>query len=108
MYAAFLLLSDVDARETSNAQSLSPVASIRQLLTSRSVNDQYIFLSCLVCLNPEMWAGTNPEIPAVLEEWEVGRVVEFLDSSDKVIRQKVQFVAGFLIFFLMPTDAWNS
>ncbi|KAJ7928581.1 armadillo-type protein [Mycena leptocephala] len=88
MYAAFLLLSDVDARETSNAQSLSPVANIRQLLTSRSVNDQYIFLSCLVCLNPEIWAGTNPEIPAVLEEWEVGRVVEFLDSSDKVIRQK--------------------
>ncbi|KAJ6593663.1 ARM repeat-containing protein [Mycena capillaripes] len=91
MYAAFLLLSDVNVLELSKAQtsqSLSPVADIRQLLTSRSVNDQYIFLSCLACLRPEIWAGTNPEIPVVLEEWEVGRVMQFLDSSDKVLRHK--------------------
>ncbi|KAJ7874720.1 armadillo-type protein [Mycena olivaceomarginata] len=91
MYAAFLLLSDADVRELSNAQasqSLSPVANIRDLLTSRSANDQYIFLSCLACLNPELWAGTNAEFPAVLEEWEVGRVMEFLDSSDSGIRKK--------------------
>lgn len=95
MRAAFLLLSDVAARELSSAQisqSLSPAANIRHLLTSRSVNDQYIFLSCLSCLDPESWAGTNPEIPAVLEEWEVGRVMELLDSSDTVIRQKVLLV----------------
>ncbi|KAJ6497850.1 armadillo-type protein [Mycena sanguinolenta] len=91
MYAAFLLLLDVDTREILNAQiseALSPAANIRELLTSRSVNDQYIFLSCLGCLNPELWAGTNSEIPAVLDEWEVGRVMEFLDSSDPMIRQK--------------------
>ncbi|KAF7375959.1 Adaptin-N domain-containing protein [Mycena sanguinolenta] len=92
MYAAFLLLLDVEAREimdTQTSQSLSsPAASIRDLLTSRSVNDQYIFLSCLGCLNPELWAGTNAEIPAVLDEWEVGKVMEFLDSSDPVMRQK--------------------
>ncbi|KAJ7668431.1 armadillo-type protein [Mycena polygramma] len=91
MYAAFLLLANVDTRDLSNARtsdSSSPVANIRQLLTSRSVNDQYIFLSCLACLHPESWAGTNTEFPAVLEGWEVGRVMEFLDSSDKVIRQK--------------------
>ncbi|KAF8170253.1 armadillo-type protein [Mycena galopus ATCC 62051] len=91
MYAAFLLLLNVDAREISNAQtsqSLSPAVNIRDLLISRSVNDQYIFLACLGCLSPEMWAGTNAEIPAVLEEWEVGRVMEFLDSTDTVIRQK--------------------
>ncbi|KAJ7124951.1 armadillo-type protein [Mycena epipterygia] len=91
MRAAFLLLSDVPARELSSAQtsqSLSPAANIRHLLTSRSINDQYIFLSCLACLDPECWAGTNPEIPPVLEEWEVGRVMELLDSSDTVIRQK--------------------
>ncbi|KAJ7350295.1 armadillo-type protein [Mycena albidolilacea] len=91
MYAAFLLLPDADVRELSNAQasqSLSPVANIRDLLPSRSANDQYIFLSCLACLNPELWAGTNAEFPAVLEEWEVGRVMEFLDSSDSGIRKK--------------------
>ncbi|KAJ7251814.1 ARM repeat-containing protein [Mycena haematopus] len=91
MYAAFLLLSNFDAREILNAQSsqsLSPVANIRDLLRSRSVNDQYIFLSCLGCLYPEMWAGTNTDIPAVLDEREVERVMEFLDSSDPVIRRK--------------------
>ncbi|KAJ7497085.1 armadillo-type protein [Mycena latifolia] len=91
MFAAFLLLSDVhvqDLRNTVTSESLSPTANIRQLLTSRSVNDQYIFLSCLSCLNPEMWAGTNAEIPPVLEEWEVGKVMELLDSSDTVIRRK--------------------
>ncbi|KAJ7690631.1 armadillo-type protein [Mycena rosella] len=91
MFAAFLLLPDVDLQELRNAvtsESLSPAANIRQLLTSRSVNDQYIFLSCLSRLKPEIWAGTNPEIPAVLEEWEVGRVMELLDSSDAVVRRK--------------------
>ncbi|KAF7362087.1 Adaptin-N domain-containing protein [Mycena venus] len=91
MYAAVLVLSDADLGETSKAeisQSLSAAANIRELLTSRSSNDQYIFLSCLARLNPELWAGTNAEIPAVLEEWEVGRVMEFLDSSDTVIRLK--------------------
>ncbi|KAJ6558526.1 armadillo-type protein, partial [Mycena vulgaris] len=91
MLAAFLLLSQMDAQELRNAQtslSLSPAANIRQLLTSRSVNDQYIFLTCLSCLNPELWAGTNVDIPAVLDEWEVGRVMELLDSSDRVIRRK--------------------
>ncbi|KAJ7782899.1 armadillo-type protein [Mycena metata] len=91
MYAAFRVLSDVDGSEISKSQtsqSLSPAISIRELLTSRSVNDQYIFLTCLVCLKPELWAGTNPEIPAVLEQWEVGKVMELLDSSDITIRQK--------------------
>ncbi|KAJ7502817.1 armadillo-type protein [Mycena galericulata] len=91
MCAAFLLLCDVDTWELKNAQSsdsLSPAANIRPLLTSRSINDQYIFLECLSCVNPEIWAGTNAEIPAVLEEWEVGRVMEFLDSSDTLIRRK--------------------
>ncbi|KAJ7755738.1 armadillo-type protein [Mycena maculata] len=91
MCAAFLLLSDANVQELLGAQpsqDLSPAANIRGLITSRSANDQYIFLSCLSCLNPEVWAGTNAEIPAVLDEWEVGRVMEFLDSSDTVIRRK--------------------
>ncbi|KAJ7188509.1 armadillo-type protein [Mycena filopes] len=88
MYAAFRVLSNVDASETTNSQSRSPATDIRELLTSRSVNDQYIFLACLACLKPEVWAGTDPEIPAVLEQWEVGRVMELLDSSDTAIRRK--------------------
>ncbi|KAJ7039210.1 armadillo-type protein [Mycena alexandri] len=90
MYAAFRVLSDVDAStiNSQTSQSLSPAISIRELLTSRSVNDQYIFLTCLACLKPELWAGTDPEVPAVLEQWEVGKVMELLDSSDITIRQK--------------------
>ncbi|KAK7057425.1 adaptin-N domain-containing protein [Favolaschia claudopus] len=91
MYAAFLLLHESKSLETANgqpSQPVSPAAHIRELLTSQSVNDQYIFLSCLACLNPETWAGINADIPAVLEQWEVGRVMELLDSSDSVIRSK--------------------
>jgi AP-4 complex subunit epsilon-1 len=110
MLAAFLLLSDLDARELTSAQTphtFSPATNIRQLLTSRSVNDQYIFLSCLSCLNPEIWAGTNTDVPAVLEEWEVGRVMEFLDSSDTAVRRKVTSLATLDHTLTHGTDPQN-
>ncbi|KAF4598384.1 hypothetical protein EYR38_006786 [Pleurotus pulmonarius] len=66
----------------------SPVRSVRELLTSSDVNDQYTFLSCLECLSPALWAGTTPEIPAVLEAWEVERVMQLLYSLDPLIRRK--------------------
>ncbi|KAG7449785.1 ARM repeat-containing protein [Guyanagaster necrorhizus] len=64
------------------------VESIREMLVSREPNEQYLFLSCLDCVDPMWWAGTSPECPAVLEEWEVERFMQLLDSADPLIRQK--------------------
>lgn len=63
---------------------------IRHLLTAEDPNDLYLFVACLECLEPSLWAGTAVEIPAVLEEWEVERVMKLLDSPDKAIRKKVE------------------
>jgi AP-4 complex subunit epsilon-1 len=41
-------------------------------------------------LEPDLWAGTKPETPAVLEGWEVERVMQLLHSSDSLIRKKVR------------------
>ena len=42
----------------SSARShLHPLSLIRHLLTSRSPNDTYLFLSCLECLNSSLWLG---------------------------------------------------
>jgi len=87
----FLLLSNLTTDILISPQTssrLSPVNDIRPLLTSRDPNDQHLFLSCLECVDPILWAGTRPDIPAVLEEWEVERVMQLLDSSDNLIRRK--------------------
>ncbi|KAA1478331.1 ARM repeat-containing protein [Dentipellis sp. KUC8613] len=69
-------------------KSSPPVANIRQYLPSNSPNDQYLFLSCLEYISPEFWAGTSADIPAVLEGWEVERVMQLLESPDPIIRKK--------------------
>ncbi|KAG2368350.1 armadillo-type protein [Suillus spraguei] len=87
---AFLVLSSVSAeaiQECQMQQSLSPVACIRYLLTSRDVNDRYLFVSCLDCLSPTLWAGTLPGTTAVLDEWEVQEVMKLLDSHDRLVRK---------------------
>ena len=67
----------------------SPIALIRQLVSSEEPNEQYVFLTCLECIDPVLWAGTLPERPAVLDAWEVERIMQFLDSADSAIRRKV-------------------
>ncbi|KAG1878094.1 armadillo-type protein [Suillus subalutaceus] len=87
---AFLVLSSVSAeaiQECQIQQSLSPVACIRRLLTSQDANDQYLFVSCLDCLSPTLWAGTLPGTIAVLDEWEVQEVMKLLDSHDRLVRK---------------------
>ncbi|KIK40443.1 hypothetical protein CY34DRAFT_268454 [Suillus luteus UH-Slu-Lm8-n1] len=87
---AFLLLSSISAEtihECQMQQSLSPVACIRHLLTSKDANDQYLFVSCLDCLSPTLWAGTLPGTIAVLDEWEVQKVMKLLDSHDRLVRK---------------------
>ncbi|KAF9070899.1 armadillo-type protein [Rhodocollybia butyracea] len=67
----------------------SPISHIRSLLTSREPNENYLFLTCLECLDPKTWAGTIAEFPAVLEQWEVEHIMRYLDSSDSGLRKKV-------------------
>ncbi|KAJ3554475.1 hypothetical protein NM688_g3093 [Phlebia brevispora] len=61
---------------------------IRHLLVSQDVNDVYLFLTCLDCIEPKLWAGTTSEVPAVLEGWEVERIMQSLHSPDSSIRLK--------------------
>jgi len=92
LLGSFRLLSDfpsdiIAAHQASSR--LGPVHNIRNLLTSSDPNQQYLFLTCLQCLDPGLWSGTHPARPAVLEGWEVERVMKFLDSADSFIRKKV-------------------
>ncbi|KAL7283586.1 hypothetical protein ACG7TL_003021 [Trametes sanguinea] len=64
------------------------VNSIRKLLTSDEPNSLYLFVNSLASVDPKLWAGTDPAIPAVLEEWEVERVMKLLESEDKLIRKQ--------------------
>ncbi|KAG2150452.1 armadillo-type protein [Suillus clintonianus] len=87
---AFIVLSSVSAeviQECQMQQSLSPVADIRHLLTSKDPNDQYLFVSCLDCLSPTLWAGTLPGTTAILDEWEVQEVMKLLNSHDRLVRK---------------------
>ncbi|THH05135.1 hypothetical protein EW145_g5015 [Phellinidium pouzarii] len=92
--------------EKPRPQSDHPVALIRHFLSSRILNEHYLFLSCLACLEPALWAGKKtPEnslvdgqestdngrtyiegIPPVLDQWEVERVLGSLESDDDEIR----------------------
>jgi AP-4 complex subunit epsilon-1 len=80
----------------SPAKQLPPMASIRSLLVSHDPNMQYVFLDCLGCLDPTIWAGTSAgEInTGTLDSWEVERIMGFLDSPDGLIRKKVGFTTS--------------
>ena len=75
--------------EVQTTSRLSYVKEIRPLLTSRDPNGIHIFISCLSSIDPKLWAGTTPEIPSVLEEWEVEHVMKLLGCEDKLIRKQV-------------------
>lgn len=97
LYQCFLAISNSSPELILAAESASGtnlVKSIRHLLTEEDPNDVYIFLSCLDHIDPKLWAGTTPEIPAVLEEWEVERVMKLLDSGDSSIRKKVSCISN--------------
>ena len=90
LYDAFSVLRNTppDILIPFTASNGSPVAHIRHLL-SNDASDQHLFLSCLACVPPAIWAGTTQDIPAVLEAWEVDRVMQLLSSPDPAIRLKV-------------------
>lgn len=65
------------------------IQPVRNLLTSEDVDNVYTFLCCLSCLDPALWAGSAPNVPSVLEAWEVERIMCQLESPDPTIRRKV-------------------
>ncbi|KAI0003205.1 armadillo-type protein [Russula compacta] len=69
------------------ASNGSPVTHIRQLLLN-DLSGQHLFLSCLACVPPAIWAGTAQDVPAVLEAWEVDRMMQLLSAPDPAIRLK--------------------
>ncbi|OBZ69200.1 AP-3 complex subunit delta [Grifola frondosa] len=92
LYQCFLAVtsSSLDSVLTAQAESgTSFIQEIRHFLTSKDPIEIYLFVSCLGCVDPKIWAGISPDIPAILEGWEVERVMKLLDSEDKLIRGKV-------------------
>ena len=88
----FLAAGAAGTSELLKAQSTletSFIDCIRHLLVSRDMNEVYLFVTCLGCIDTKLWAGTTPEIPAVLQGWEVERVMQLLDCADHSIRVKV-------------------
>ncbi len=79
---------------------ISFVKEIRHLLTANDPNALYVFICSLSSVEPKLWAGTTPEFPAVLEEWEVERIMKLLDCEDRLIRKQV---SGSLSYPLMPS-----
>ncbi|KAI0707595.1 ARM repeat-containing protein [Earliella scabrosa] len=74
--------------EVQTSTGTSFIKEIRHLLTSQDLNGLYLFITSLSSVDPKLWAGTSPDIPPVLEEWEVERVMKLLESEDKVIRKQ--------------------
>lgn len=67
---------------------------MRHLVGSTSPNDKYLLLCLLEEAEPRLWAGTDPQIPAVLDAFEVELIMQQLDSPDNLIRLKVRNISG--------------
>ncbi|KAF9647646.1 ARM repeat-containing protein [Thelephora ganbajun] len=68
--------------------SISPITYVRHLVGSTSPNDKYLLLCLLEVAEPRLWAGTDSQIPAVLDAFEVELIMQQLDSPDGLIRRK--------------------
>ena len=77
------------SKMASDNSSISPITYVRHLVGSISPNDKYLLLCLLETAEPKLWAGTDLQIPAVLDAFEVELIMQQLDSSDSLIRKKV-------------------
>ena len=92
-YAALLFQATktITAAETSSDNSsISPITYVRHLLGSTSPNDKYLVLCLLETADPRLWAGADPQIPPMLDAFEVELIMQQLDSPDGLIRKKVR------------------
>jgi len=74
--------------------SISPITYVRHLVGSTSPNDKYLLLCLLETAEPRLWAGTDSQIPAVLDAFEVELIMQQLDSPDGLIRKKARSIAS--------------
>ncbi|KAI0647300.1 ARM repeat-containing protein [Trametes meyenii] len=91
VYQCFSAVSTCPVETLQEAQSSVGtffIQEIRGLLGTQDPNGLYLFIYALSSVDPKLWAGTSPDIPAVLEGWEVERVMTLLDSEDKLIRKQ--------------------
>ncbi len=101
VHECFAALAAADVKLVVEIQSTAKttfVSSIRHLLLSQAPNDIYLFITCLDYLDSALWSGSKADIPAVLEAWEVERVIALLDFPDVSIRKKVGTSSSFSQF----------
>jgi len=92
-------LSSEILHSAEDSQKISVVQSIKHLLMSRKLNDNYLFISCLECIDTTSWAGTTPGRPAVLQAEEFERIMQLLNSPDQVISRKVR------VFYIIGSNS---
>lgn len=56
---------------------------------SETVNENYLFISCLECLDVVSWAGISPDQPSGLEVEDFEKIMQLLDAPDQAIARKV-------------------
>ena len=85
--ALSLLDSDAFAAGEDSARVLA-VRAVGHYLLSTSMNEIYLFLSCLECVDIVNWAGASPDRPPSLQEEAFERIMQMLNTSDETIRKK--------------------
>ena len=90
LHPTFRLVSSCTVEQLRSMSGVSPVSYIRDLLASDDPNLHYLFLVCLDFLDARLWSGSVDEYPSVLDNWEVEKIMRFIDSPDVLIRTKVQ------------------
>ncbi|KAF8621531.1 hypothetical protein AX15_007703 [Amanita polypyramis BW_CC] len=86
--ATFCLVSSCTAEQLRSNFNASPVSYIRDLLVSDDPNLHYVFLVCLGFLDAGLWSGSMDGYPSILDNWEVEKIMRFIDSPDALIRTK--------------------
>ncbi|KAF9528535.1 armadillo-type protein [Crepidotus variabilis] len=87
----FKILSQLDLSAlaaSEKSSKLSIVQAIRHWLSTQNANENYLFISCLECVDVGIWAGIQVEHPAVLDADEFERIMLLLNSSDRGIFKK--------------------
>jgi AP-4 complex subunit epsilon-1 len=95
MLGLYRLFEKFDAstlRSVEEQTHASLVGAIRNYLTAEDPNKKYLFLSCIGFVDPNLWVGRSKDMPAILEAWEVEKIMQLLDSNDDLIRKKVRRV----------------
>jgi AP-4 complex subunit epsilon-1 len=87
----FKTLSPLDSNAFAAGEEsarVSAVRAVRHFLLSPSMDENYLFLSCLECMDIANWAGTSPARPPTLRAEDFQRIMQMLNMSDETICRK--------------------